>query len=323
MLRISKINFFILLVFFTGSILCFAEKIVINLGSPFKKGHILCDAGEKFKEIVEKESKGRLEVVLQVGTKSEEEINEMCNKGQIDMQSNAPRPIEVYAPQYFFFNAPYVVKDFDHFMRIWEGSLGKKARELIEKNGGMIYAGVVYRGLRQMTAKKPIYTPEDLKDLKLRLPVVNTWIAVWKSLGVSPVPVPLPDLYKSLKEGTAESSEGDLPQIASFNLNEVQSHLIITNHLVQTGGIIINKNFFDKLSKNDKNLVLKAVKESCEWANNYIKTNETKILDDLKKKGMQVIIPNAEAIREKAKPAVEELFKKEWTVTSWKEVLAQ
>ena len=30
--------------------------------------------------------------------------------------------------------------------------------------------------------------------------------------------------------------KGDLPQIASFKLNEVQSHLIITNHLVQTGG---------------------------------------------------------------------------------------
>ncbi len=30
-----------------------ANKTVIRLASPFKTGHILCDAGDKFKEIVE------------------------------------------------------------------------------------------------------------------------------------------------------------------------------------------------------------------------------------------------------------------------------
>jgi hypothetical protein len=40
-----------------------------------------------------------------------------------------------------------------------------------------------------------------------------------------------------LSSGRAEASEGDLPQIASCKLDEVQTHLIITDHLVQTGGI--------------------------------------------------------------------------------------
>jgi hypothetical protein len=38
---------------------------------------------------------------------------------------------------------------------------------------------------------------------------------------------------------------------------------------------------------------------------------------------MQVIIPDAESFRQAAKPAVEELFSKEWPVTTWAEVLAQ
>jgi hypothetical protein len=38
---------------------------------------------------------------------------------------------------------------------------------------------------------------------------------------------------------------------------------------------------------------------------------------------MQVVIPDAESFRAKAKPAVDELFKKEWNVTTWQEVLAQ
>src|SRR4030042_3441412 len=299
-----------------------AEK-TIHIGSPCKPGHILIDAAEKFKELIEGASAGRIAVQIELGTKSEEEINKLNSDGAIEMQSNGNRPLEIYAPQYFFLGAPYVVKDLDHFMRIWQGSLGKKAKEQVEKNGNLIHLGIVYRGLRQTTSKKPLYTPADACGLKLRLPVVPTWVAVWKEIGAEPVPVPLPDLYKSLKEGKAEASEGDLPQIASFKLDEVQTHLTITNHMVQTGNFLINKTFFDGLSKEDQNLILKASKEACDWANEKMKKGELNFLIELQRKGMQVVIPDADSFREKAKPAVEQLFKTTWPVTTWAEVLAQ
>jgi tripartite ATP-independent transporter DctP family solute receptor len=300
-----------------------ADKITIRIGSPFKAGHILCDAAEKFKELVEKGSGGAMEVQTQFGTASEEDINDWCSQGKIEMQSNGHRAIEIFAPQYFFFNAPYVMKDLDHFMRVWEGSLGKNAREQMVKNGNVMYLGIVYRGLRQTTSKKPLYTPADVSGMKLRLPTVKTWIAVWKEMGAEPIPIPLPELYKSLKEGRADASEGDLTQISSFKLDEVQSHLTITNHLVQTGGVSINKSFFDKLAKGNQDLILKACKEATNWADEKLKSGETKLLVDLQRKGMQVVIPDADAFREKGKPAVEALFQKEWPVTTWKEVLAQ
>ncbi|MGD9124367.1 MAG: TRAP transporter substrate-binding protein [Desulfarculaceae bacterium] len=298
-------------------------KTVIRLASPFKPGHILCEAGEKFKGTLEKASKGKIEVQLQPGSGSEEDINEWCSQGKVEMQATGGRPLEVSAPQYFFFNAPYVMKDFNHFMRVWRGALGKKARALVEKKGNMKYLGIVYRGLRQTTSKKPLYTPTDVAGLKLRLPTVKTWIAVWKAIGADPVPIPLTGLYQSLKEGKAEASEGDLPQISAFKLFEVQNHLTITNHLVQTGGVLINQKFFAGLPKKDQSLIVKSASKAVSWANNKIKKGETTLLVDLQKKGMQVVIPDADAFRQKGKPAVEQLFKTEWPVTTWAKVLAQ
>ncbi len=299
-----------------------ADK-TIRLASPFKSGHILVDAGEKFKEIVEKGSNGKIAVQVQAGAGTEEEINTWCSERKVEMQATGGRPLEVSAPQYFFFNAPYVMKDFEHFMRVWNGPLGKKAREQVEKSGSQMYLGIVYRGLRQTTSKKPLYTPADVHGLKLRLPTVKTWIAVWKEIGADPVPITLPELYNSLKEGKAEASEGDLPQIASFKLNEVQNYLTITNHLVQTGGILINKPFFDKVSKADQELIVKAANEATDWANGKIKSGENTLLVELQRKGMTVVIPDAESFRAKGKPAVEGLFKTEWPVTTWAEVLKQ
>ncbi|MFA4968261.1 MAG: TRAP transporter substrate-binding protein [Sulfuritalea sp.] len=299
------------------------EKLTIRIGSPFKPGHILVDAAEKFKQLAEQRSDGRIAVQIDAGTKSEEEVSNQNASGALEMQSNGHRSLEVYAPQYFFFNAPYVMKDFDHFMRVWDGKLGQAAREMTEKNGNVKFLGIVFRGQRQTTAKKPIYTPADVYGLKLRLPGVATWITAWKALDAIPVPLPLPELYSGLKSGKADASEGDLPQIASFKLDEVQSHLIITNHLVQTGGMLVNKAFFARLSKADQELVVQAAREACDWSNAKMKGGELALLIQLQRKGMQVVIPDAETFRVKAKPAIEEMFKKEWPVTTWAEVLAQ
>ena len=70
-------------------------------------------------------------------------------------------------------------------------------------------------------------------------------------------------------------------------------------------------------------MILKTSKGTADWANDKIKKGEGKLLIDLQRKGMQVVIPDADSFREKGKPAVEELFKKEWPVTTWAEVLAQ
>ncbi|MBS3905700.1 MAG: TRAP transporter substrate-binding protein [Syntrophaceae bacterium] len=297
------------------------KKTTIRIASPFKGG-IVVEAAEKFKELVEKGSGGRIEVKIDAGTKSEIDINKMNRNGEIEMQSNGTAFLEHYAPPYYFFTGPYVMKDFDHYMRVWNGKLGQQARAQLEKND-LKYLGTIYRGLRQTTTKKPLYTPADAYNLKLRLPPIPSWMAVWKAIGADPVGVPLPELYNSLKTGKAEASEGDLPQIQSFKLDEVQTHLIITNHLVQTAGLLINKPFFDKLAKADQDLIVKAGKEAEEWANNKIKTGEGAILLDLQRKGMQVVIPDAGSFRAKAKDAVDELFKTQWTVTTWAEVLAQ
>jgi TRAP-type C4-dicarboxylate transport system substrate-binding protein len=299
------------------------DKVTIRIGSPFKPGHILVDAADRFKSLAEERSGGRIAVTVDAGTKSEEQVSILNSKGELEMQSNGHHSLENFARPYFFFNAPYVMKDFDHFMRVWDGKLGQAARDMAEQKGNVKFLGMVYRGLRQTTAKKPMYTPADVYGVKLRLPVVPTWIAAWKALDANPVPLPLPELYPGLKSGKADASEGDLPQIASFKLDEVQSHLVITNHLVQTGAMIVNKPFFDRLSRSDQELVAKAAKDACDWANAKMKGGELALLIDLQRKGMQVVIPDADSFRAKAKPAIEDLFRKEWPVTTWAEVLAQ
>jgi len=297
----------------------------IRLASAFEPTHVLCQSAKKFQKLVNERSNGELAVQLFLGgvMGSEEECTESVSIGAVEMQAGGGLPIKTYAPKYYFLDSPYVIKDWDHYQRVFfDSPVGKKARELIAERGNTLYLGVVYRGVRQFTSNKPIRTPDDLKGLKLRLPQLPTWIAVWKEVGALPVPVALTELFSALQTGVADASEGDVTQIHSFHLDEVQKYLSMTGHLVQTGALTINKSFFESLSEKHQNIVSQAGKEASEWGSEQILTGEQNLIDDLKKKGMEVIEADAEAFRVKAEPAVEKLFKTEWPVTTWKEVLS-
>lgn len=325
MKRYFLLVFFLLILIILSSIQA-QGNITIKAATPFPKGHIITEAMENFKAIVEEKTYGRIKVELEIQRDTEEGVNDKCAKGEVDMQFTGGRALEVFAGEYFFMNAPFVLKDYEHFFRLMKGPIGERAKAEILKKGNMYTLGYLYRGYRQMTSNKPLLSLKDLEGLKLRLPVVPTWVKVWESLGTKPVTVPLTGLYQALKDGTAEASEGDLTQISGFKLYEVQKYLIITNHLVSFGWVHMYKPTFEKLSREDQRLISETVERVCDSATKKLIGSENDILKLLLDNGMTVIILDAKTmdqIRERAKPSVEELFKTTWPVTTWGEVLRQ
>jgi TRAP-type C4-dicarboxylate transport system substrate-binding protein len=302
--------------------------LTIRVATPFPTGHILADTAFRFKELLEAKTHGRITVDVATSVLNEQTINPQmvsCDPTQrvADIMLTGGQPLQDWAPQYFFFNGPYVIDDYAHFLRVWEGQLGDEARVLINQNSNLVALGTVYRGFRQFTSNEPITGPADLAGLRLRLPPVPDWIAVWSSLGAEPVQVALNQLFVALQTGLADASEGDLTQIQAFNLFEVQSHLTLTNHLVGFGLVLANECFMTSLPRSDERKIEKAMAEASAFGTEQMFARESTILGELQAAGMTVVTPDAAAIRAAAQPAIDALFATRWTVTTWDEVLAQ
>ncbi len=300
--------------------------VTIRVATPFAAGHILADTALKFKALVEAKSKGKIVVNVATAVLNEQTINPQmtsCDPALrvADIMLTGGQPIQDWAPEYFFFNGPYVISDYDHFESVWASHLGDEARDLMLANGNQIALGTVYRGFRQFTSNSPINGPADFDGLRLRLPPVPDWIAVWSSLDVVPVTIPLTGIYAALRDGAADASEGDLTQILSLNLHEVQTHLSLTSHLVGFGLATANECFLDGLKHKDEKLVLDKMEEATEWASEQMAAREASLLTELEGFGMTVVTPDAAAIRAAAEPAINDLFATKWTVTTWDEVL--
>lgn len=299
----------------------------IRVATPFAAGHILADTANKFKEVLEERTQGRITVQVSTSVLNEQTINPAmtsCTASErvADIMLTGGQPIQDYAPAYFFFNGPYVIRDYDHFQAVWASHLGDEARALILAASNLESLGTVYRGFRQFTSNSPIDGPGDFVALKLRLPSVPDWIAVWSSLGAVPVQVPLTGIYAALQNGTADASEGDLTQIRSLNLHEVQSHLSLTSHLVGFGLVMANECFLADLPEGDERRVRRAMRKAVRWGSRNMEKREATLLTELESLGMEVVTPDAAAIRAAAEPAIDHLFATKWTVTTWAEVLS-
>lgn len=301
---------------------------MIRVVTPFATGHILADTALKLEELMEANEHGRVDVQVSTSVLNEQTINpamQSCDPTLRvgDVMLTGGQPLQDYAPAYFFFNGPYVIEDYDHFLRVYEGHLGEEARDLIAANSNLLAFQTVYRGFRQFTSNQPIESPADFDELVLRLPAVPDWQFVWTSLGVVPVLVALPDIYAALQSGLAEASEGDLTQILSLRLYEVQSDLSLTSHLVGFGMTLANECFLDSLPNKYRKKLLRSIKRATRWGTEQMFAREASLLGQLETFGMAVTQPDAEAIRAAAKPAIDQLFATKWTVTTWDEVLAQ
>lgn len=299
--------------------------VTVRVATPFAAGHILADTALKFKELLEAGTRGRLAVEVATSVLNEQTINPAmapCDPAErvADIVLTGGQPIQDYAPAYFFFNGPYVIRDYEHFQRVWRSHLGDEARALVRAGGNLVSLGTVYRGFRQFTANRAITTPADLAGIKLRLPPVPDWVAVWSALGAAPVQVPLTGIYEALRTGVAEASEGDLTQISSLRLFEVQSHLALTGHLVGFGMVAANACFLRDVPWPDK--VRHAMRAATAWGSRFMAEREAALLGELEAAGMAVVTPDAAAIEAAARPAIDQLFATTWNVTTWDEVLA-
>jgi len=297
-------------------------RVTVKLATAYPPGNEAMVAAEKFKELVEARSRGGIEVQIFGGGAmgGERETLQALKLGAVQAVTSGMMPLHMFAVKYGFLDAPFIMRDYEHFKKVWDGPLGSQVRKIFADNRFSV-GGIFYRGVRHTTANKQILKADDLNGIKMRVPQDPSWVKIWSGLGTLPTVVALPELFTSLQTGVADASEGPASQLTSFKLNEVQKYLVLTGHMVAVGLMTLNDPFLAGLAKPDQELILAASREAAAYTDTFMQENENKLIEGLKKGGMTPVMPDKVSFQTKARPAVADLFKTEWSVTTWDEVL--
>ena len=295
-----------------GMVLCFgfssvrAADINIDVNCTMKPGGSEEAAINKFKEIIEKESGGRMKVKIfmsgQLG--KEKAVLELMKIGQTQMALTGGIFRTMFAKEYDPISIPFYMPSWEVAKAYLEGPVGKKIGALAEEKGGIIDFGPQKRAARHMTSNKPIHGPDDIKGLKLRLPAVPIWVDVWKELGALPTVIPAPEIYLAMKTGQVDAHENSLVSPYSRKLWEVQKYIILTGHVYFPWHWAASKPWFDKLSAEDQKLIIDAIEKARAYGDQIEDEKDAFYAEELKKHGMEFITPDNAAIRAKAMPAI-------------------
>ena len=253
-------------------------------------------------------------------TGGENEQTEALSIGEVEMAANGTLAVVNYAPEYGFFDAPFVFADGEHFMAVWNSDLGQGLRDKMEENG-FHNLGIMERGYRHITTNKPIYSIDDMKGLVLRTPQSASFTETFGSLGCVCVPIALTELFTALQTGVAEASEGPWDQIVTNKLYEVQDYIVESTYYYCTSMWFMNSDFYNGLPEAYRTLIDEVSAEALDMGTDLIRSSGEELKQVCIDNGCEILemgdlTPYLEAV----KPAMDKFFAETWTVTTADEI---
>jgi len=285
-----------------------AKKIVVKFGHvapPFHGQHQGCLAFAKY---VEKKTNGKIDIKVfpmgQLG--GERSMAEQVQSGTLQMAAITTAVLSNFVPQAALIDLPFIFPDRKTAYKVLDDKEFQKKFFSYFPKKGFIAIGWTENEFRDMTnSKRPIHKPSDLKGLKIRVMESPVYLDTFKQLGVQPVPMPFPEVYNALQQGVIDGQDNPLLTSVLMKFTEVNKYVTMTHHILTECVIIVNPDFWNTLSANEKKIFREA-------ADICIKTNR-KVNAELYKNKIWKVVEKKHIKVVKLTPEEREAFKKAMT----------
>ena len=242
-------------------------------------------------EEIKKRSNGKFDIqVFPASTLGKEtDINQGLTLGTVDMIISGPSFAARTYPRIGIAYYPFIFRDADHLIAYSKSPIFQEMVNEFRSKTGIQITAYTYYGARHTTAQKPIPNCAAMKGIKIRVPDVPAYRATPEACGANPTPIAFAEVYLALQNGTVEAQENPLTTIEAKKFYEVQKAIMLTGHIVDGLTTQVAPHIWNKLSDADKKLFTEVTQEAAVRATAKLKKRETELVDEFKKKGLQVI----------------------------------
>ena len=281
----------------------------IKVGIGLTEDHPQAQSVEKFGELLEEKSGGKIKVKLFASGTLGNDVTMISalQGGTLEMTvPDTSTLVNIGGLEPFgLINLPFLLKSGEQADGLLDGPFGQKLLAKLPDTG-LVGLGFWENGFRQVTnSRRAIATAEDFSGLKLRVIQNPLFIETFSAMGVSAQPMPFPEVYTALETGVVDGQENPLATILASKFYEVQEYAVMSNHIYSVWALLMGKKFWDKLSPDEQQLVMAAAKEATAFERETIRAFSTKAKEVLEGEGMEITeLPEAELmkLREMTKP---------------------
>ena len=274
------------------------ETYTIKLAHVGDLSHHYQVGGEKFKELVEERSGGRITVDVygnsQLG--DERSILESLQMGAIEMGIITSGALSGFVPSFSIVDLGYLINSKEEAKKIFASEVGQSLSSQMSA-AGIKNLGDVSCGFRSVYTTKPITAVADIKGMTIRTMENPSHMACFTALGANPVPMAWGELYTAIQQGTVDGAENVPDMYYNSKHYEVAKEYNLTEHVYLVVMWMCSEAFYTKLPADLQTIVLECANEAIAFEENLYAENEAVIMEQLKAAGVQVNTVDKEAFR--------------------------
>lgn len=239
------------------------QQTVLRYAGQLPATHHLTKADYRFAKMVEEKTNGKVKIEIYPAGQlyKADAIRKAVMSGAIDMGITYEGTWTGPIPLVDIFVIPFMLKNYKEVQRAWEGKIGEKLREEMEKNGVKTLGFGAYGESFSVTnIKKPLKNPDDFKGLKIRThePIAAECV---KALGASPVMMASAEVFMALQRGTVDGATSGPTTFVQRKWSEVTKYSTITYGVYSVWPVMIHAKIWNGLSKEFQKILQDSVKD--------------------------------------------------------------
>ena len=267
-------------------------KMTIRAATANPDGSLHVEAINKFKEIVEKDSDGKITVqTFYGGSMGDEQANvKQLRTNEIHLAVVSCGNLTPFASKAGVFYLPSGFPKIEDARKVFtnEAFMDRMADEIAKQSRARPLSWLM-GGYRVLTnSKKPVTCMADLKGLKIRVPAVELQLEAFRAWGVEPHPLSWSETFNGLQQGVVDGQENPHTINRDQKFWEVQKYITDLHYLLWVGPMLVSDPWYRKLDPATKELVTRAAREAAQYEWQWAAEQDALALQQCLEKGMAI-----------------------------------
>jgi TRAP-type transport system periplasmic protein len=300
-----------------------AAQTTLTLGGSDSIGTTIDRGNAMFAKLVNERAGGKLKITFIQGEQlgNDVQVIEQMMKGSVQLYGDVLDWYANWVKDFAIFAWGFTFRDNDHFQQFLDSDTFRQMSEELRTRQGVRILASAPTQPRVLFAKRPVNTPDDLKDLKMRVPEIKTYLNLWSTLGTRPARVAWAEVFLGLKTGVIDAAEGPISSAYGAKFHNAASNMMRTDHLVSSQHITINEKAFQALSPELQKIMVDAAQESVAWGRKEAEKETEELTAKIAAEGAKVIKPERGPFAEKAIAAVQKMEEDgAWSPGLWQKI---
>lgn len=234
---------------------------------------------------------------------------ELTQTGAIDFVVAGTANLETFADVYEVFSIPYLFDSEKAYLETMQDVEYMKKIYSSTEEAGFEVLTWYSAGTRNFYAKKPIYTPDDLKGMKIRVQQSPASVKMMQAFGAAATPMSFGEVYTAIQQGVIDGAENNELALTNNKHGEVAKYFTYNMHQMIPDMLVGNLKFLKGLSKEELQIFKEAAALSTEveleeW-NKQVEKAKTMAKEEMNVEFIEVDI---EQFKEKMLPLHQEML---------------